>query len=225
MPSQGAFTQFFGDRLKHLSHGTSKEQIKLTYDNWASVYDQEVVHDASGAYHQPLAACLDEAIHQLYPHKPKDEIKIIDAAAGTGLMGVELQKLGYTSLCALDISDGMLNEANKKNVYKKFICAALTDQEIPEIQTGEFDALICGGSMFKGHIRSSALTEMVRIVNTGGLLCFNIRDNRVDDFRGKILELENAGIWENVCERKVPHFDRDELPRETSAFVYKILMK
>ena len=60
-----------------------------------------------------------------------------------------------------------MNEAKKKNVYKKFICAALTDQEIPDIQTGEFDALICGGAMFKGHIRSSALTEMVRIVKTG----------------------------------------------------------
>ena len=82
-------------------------------------------------------------------------------------MAVELQKLGYTTLCALDISEGMLNEARKKNVYKKFICAALTDQEIPEIQTGEFDALICGGAMFKGHIRSSALTEMVRIVKGG----------------------------------------------------------
>ena len=82
-------------------------------------------------------------------------------------MAVELQKLGYTTLCALDILDGMLNEAMKKNVYKKFICAALTDQEIPEIETGEFDALICGGSMFKGHIRSSALFEMVRIVKTG----------------------------------------------------------
>ena len=82
-------------------------------------------------------------------------------------MAVELQKLGYTNLRALDISEGMLNEAKKKNVYNKFICAALTDQEIPEIQTGEFDALICGGSMFKGHIRSSALTEMVRIVKTG----------------------------------------------------------
>lgn len=82
-------------------------------------------------------------------------------------MAVELQKLGYTTLCALDVSEGMLNEAKKKNVYEKFICAALTDQEIPDIQTGEFDALICGGAMFKGHIRSSALTEMVRIVKTG----------------------------------------------------------
>ena len=47
----------------------------------------------------------------------------------------------------------------------------------------------------------------------------------MDDFSGKILELENAGIWENVCKRTVPYFDRDELPRETSAFVYKILAK
>ncbi|XP_020620875.1 uncharacterized protein LOC110058565 [Orbicella faveolata] len=140
-------------------------------------------------------------------------------------MAVELQRLGYTALCALDISDGMLNEAKKKNVYKKFICAALTDQEIPEIQTGEFDALICGGAMFKGHIHSSALTEMVRIVKTCGLLCFNIRDSRADDFKGKILELENVGIWENACKKMVPYFDRDELPSETSAFVYKILMK
>ena len=125
------------------------------------------MHDASSVYHKPLAECLDEAVNQFFPRKPKDEIKIIDAGAGTGLMGVELQKLGYTTLCALDISEGMLNEAKKKNVYKKFICAALTEQEIPEIHTAEFDALICGGSMFKGHIRSSALTEMVRIVKTG----------------------------------------------------------
>ena len=52
-------------------------------------------------------------------------------------------------------------------MHKKFVCAALTDQEISAIQTGEFDALICDGAMFKGHIRSSALIEMVRIVKTG----------------------------------------------------------
>ena len=128
---------------------------------------QEVVHDAGSVYHKPLAACLDEAIKQVFPCKPKDEIKIIDAGAGTGLMAVELQKLGYTNVYALDISQEMLNEAKKKNVYKKLICAALTDQRIPEIKTGEFDALICGGSMFKGHVRSSALTEMVRMIKSG----------------------------------------------------------
>ena len=130
---------------------------------------------------------IDEAINLAFPHKPKDEIKIIDAGAGTWLMAVELQKLGYTTLCALDISKGMLNEAKKKNVYKKFICAALTDKKIPEIQTGEFDALICGAAMFKGHIRSFALTKMVRIVKTGesesvfhSTLTSNIREHPRD---------------------------------------------
>ena len=96
--------------------------------------------------------------------KPKDQIKIIDVAAGTGLIGAELQKLGYTSLHALDISQEMLNEAKKKNVYKKLICAALNDLRIPEIETGEFDGLVCGGTILTGHIRSSALVEMIGIV-------------------------------------------------------------
>lgn len=116
-----------------------------------------------------MAESLDEAIKQVFPDKPKDDIKIVDAGAGTGLNGVELHKLGYANLCALDISQGMLNEAKKRNVYKKFICAALDDQRIPEIETGEFDALICGGTMLEGHIRPSALVEMIRMVRIGKL--------------------------------------------------------
>jgi len=38
-----------------------------------------------------------------------------------------------------------------------------------------------------------------------------------------MLELEKAGRWENVSKTAVPYFDKDDLPRETSAFVYKVL--
>ena len=78
-----------------------------------------------------MAEYLDaDAIKQVLIDKPKDEIKIMDARAGTGNVGVELSKLGYTNLHALDISQEMLNEAKKKKVYKKVICAALNDQWI-----------------------------------------------------------------------------------------------
>ena len=40
--------------------------------------------------------------------------------AGTGLIGIELQKLGYSNLHALDISPEMLKEAKKRNIYKRF---------------------------------------------------------------------------------------------------------
>ena len=104
---------------------------------------------------------------QVYKDKTVDLIKIIDVGAGTGVLGVELQKLGYTNLHALDISQEMLSEAKKKNVYSKFIRASLSDQRIPEIETGEFDALICGGTLGKGHVRSCGLDEMTRIVKRG----------------------------------------------------------
>ncbi|KAJ7390675.1 ubiE/COQ5 methyltransferase [Desmophyllum pertusum] len=101
-----------------------------------------------------------------FPTKEKDEIKIIDVAAGTGLTGVELNKLGFTSIDALDISQEMLNEAEKKNVYKRFICTQLGDQRT-EIQTGENDALTCVNGLGNNHIPPTALEEMCRIVSKG----------------------------------------------------------
>ena len=87
--------------------------------------------------------------------------------AGTGLIGIELQKLGYSNLHALDISPEMLKEAKKRNIYKRFFCVGLSDQLISEIQTGEFDGLICAGTLLTGHIRAAAFEEMVRMVKHG----------------------------------------------------------
>ena len=117
---------------------------------------------------------MDAAAKQEIPGKPKDKLKIIDAAAGTGLIGVELHRLGYSDLHALDISQEMLNEAMNKNVYKTLICAALSDQQIPEIETGTFDALICGGALFMGHVRPSAFGEMIRLVKSGKPITWSI---------------------------------------------------
>ena len=87
--------------------------------------------------------------------------------AGTGLIGIELQKLGYSNLHALDISPEMLKEAKKRNIYKRFFCVGLSDQLISEIQTGEFDGLISAGTLLTGHIRAAAFEEMVRMVKHG----------------------------------------------------------
>ena len=91
----------------------------------------------------------------------------MDVGAGTGLIGVELKKLDYTNLCALDISPGMLIEAKKKDVYNEFICAPLSGQPIPQIKSGQFDALISGGALHEGRVSSSAFVEMIRMVRAG----------------------------------------------------------
>ena len=122
--------------------------------------------DALLVCHKPQAECLDAAIKE-YLDKPKDKIRIIDCGAGTGQCGVELKKLGYTDLCALDISPGMLSEAKKKNVYNKFICAPLNDQQNPDVETGEYDAMICIGTLAAAHVKPEAINEMIRMTKIG----------------------------------------------------------
>lgn len=220
---QAGFKRCYGGRLSNLSHETTENEIQQIYDDWAKEYEKDVVVVARAIFHKPLAESLDEAIRRFLAGKEKDEVKIMDAAAGTGLVGVELNKLGYTNLCALDISPEMLNEAKKKNVYKKFICSSLSDRPNPEIAPEEFDALICGGSMLVGHIGPSALIEMIRIIKIGGLVCFNIRDGQLEDYQEKISELESLGSWKLISKRSLPFFESDDMPRETFLFICQVL--
>ena len=125
---------------------------------------------------------MHNALKEVKQDKPKDQIKIIDVGAGTGLIGFELKKLGYTNLCALDISAEMLKEAKKKEVYTEFICTSLNGQPIPQIESGQFDALICGGALIPGLIGSSAFVEMIRMVQTGGSFAGVYRGTGTDVF-------------------------------------------
>lgn len=220
---EAGYSKHFGDRLANVSDDTTEKEIAQVYEGWANQYDKQIVQSARCVVYQPISEYFSESIQRVFQDKPKDGLKIIDAGAGTGLIGMELHKLGYTNLHALDISQEMLSEAKKKNVYNKFICASLSDQRIAEIDTGEYDALICVGTLVKGHVRSSAFVEMVRMVKTDGLLCFNIRDSELDDYQGKMLELEKEGRWENVSKKTMPLYASDGMPKEVFGYIYRVL--
>lgn len=216
------YAKYFGSRFANLSpEATTEEQIKDVYKEWASKFDEEN-SNARIVCHKPQAECLDSAIKK-YLDKPKEEIKIIDCGAGTGWAGVELNKLGYTNLCALDISQEMLDEAKKKKIYQKFICAPLNDQQSPEVKTGEYDAMICIGTLASAHVKPAALVEMIRMIRTGGLVSFNIRYGELEVYQPKMEELEKARSWEKVSKDTVPQFDVDDMPPTSTFFVYKVL--
>ena len=80
---------------------------------------------------------------------------------------MELFKLGYTNIDALDISQEMLNEAKKKNIYQKLICASITEQRISEIQTGEYHAMTSTGTLAIAHVQPEAVEEMIRMIRPG----------------------------------------------------------
>ena len=59
----------------------------------------------------------------------------------------------------------------------------------------------------------------------GGLICFSLRYNEVDDYQPKMTELEEAGIWEKLSSKKISYFESKDLPSNAFGFVYKVLKK
>ncbi|KAJ7390673.1 Methyltransferase domain [Desmophyllum pertusum] len=225
------YTELYGEEWVKLSDETTEKELKDFYVEWSKTYDTDL-NKAQAQYHRLQTKLFDAKIKEVFKDKPKDEIKIVDAGAGTGMIAAELKKLGYTNLAALDISPEMLKKAEKKNLYKKFVCAALNDKPIPEIETGEFDALICCGSLAIAHIESDSFVEMVRMVKPGGVIHFNIRPGDCEHkfssgnptYEDMIQKLEDAGKWEKLVYKEVvEHYARDDMPPISFMFEFKVL--
>ena len=129
---------------------------------------QDLVENHGYKAPQLCVEAFNKAIQseEIFPGADKN-MKILDAGAGTGMIGEMLVKQGYTNIDALDISQNMLNEAKKKNVYKRLICAPLSDVRIEQIQTAEYDVTLCGGTIVYGQAKPVALDECIRHVRPG----------------------------------------------------------
>ena len=117
---------------------------------------------------KPMTVMFDATL-STFTEKSRQDIKIIDVAAGTGLIGLELHKMGYTNLHALDSSQKMLNEVRKKEANPQFFSLPIDHHRSLERNTGDHDALICVKGFGNNHILPSALAEICRIVVKGKL--------------------------------------------------------
>ena len=99
-----------------------------------------------------MAVYLDELVTK-FGMKKKD-LKILDVAAGTGLVGEELKKRGFNehNVTALDLNPDMLSVARKKNVYGKLIEAPFGSTMPKGLTARSFDCVIMCGGFAAGHV-------------------------------------------------------------------------
>lgn len=211
--------KYYQDRLWLLNSDSSQDDVIREYDEWAENYDQSM-QEPNYLVPRPFARQFDATIRKLSPDIDRKSFKILDVAAGTGLLGLELNKLGYQYIDALDMSQEMLNKAKDKNIYKKCIRAAITDQRINGIETAEYDALTCSSAVCTTHVRPSAFEEMIKIVKPEGVLCFNVSLVEVKFYEEKLNELENKGKWRFVMQEKIPYL-REENLEECYLYIYQ----
>ncbi|MCI5226398.1 MAG: class I SAM-dependent methyltransferase [Candidatus Electrothrix sp. AX2] len=154
-------------------------ELQQKYDDWAVEYDQ----------------LTEDGIGWIGPHKTIEYLKkyvldkdssILDAGAGTGFVGEILKTEEYKNIVGVDISEGMMNVALKKNAYKQYHLMDLTQKL--NFENELFDAVIVVGVFTHGHVGPEILDNIIPVMKKGGYLVFTIRQDFYEssDFEKKM---------------------------------------
>lgn len=167
------------------------------YDRWAKLYDEDMGH--LGYVNPSLASGMAGR------YIDDRHARILDAGAGTGIVGRLFALLGYDNLTAMDLSQGMLDRAAELGVYKE-----LRQMDLGQrlgFEDAAFDACVASGVLTVGHAPPHALDELARVVRPAGVLIFSVTDKAfAEAFGDKMRALEQEGRWKavDVSEPYVP---------------------
>lgn len=180
------------NRVQWIYASRNNQELAERYDQWAKDYDQDLEQDFEWLGPQRAAEVFAKYVAR--------DSRILDAGAGTGLVGKFLAENGYDQIVAMDMSAGMLEEARKKNVYQDF--HQMVMGETLGFDTDSFDAIVSVGVMTVGHAPASSLDELVRITRPGGYVVFSLRPDVYESagFKEKQAGLVESGKWKLVEE-------------------------
>lgn len=181
--------------LSWICDSQTPEELRVKYDTWADTYDRDVEQDWR---FMPRNAAL--ALQKVLPTK---DAKILDAGAGTGLLGEALAELGYTNVIAADLSPEMLAVAEKKQVYKELSQCNLEDSQAFAKET--FDAILATGVFAFAHAGVAVLDNLFGFLKQDGVLVMTIRE----DYRNQMQEALEKLPWSLVSQDEFGIYEQD----------------
>jgi SAM-dependent methyltransferase len=175
------------DRVQWVYSSKTNQELQERYDQWAEAYDQDL--ESEFGWIGPQYAV------EVFSKYVSPQARILDAGAGTGLIGALLFEKGYRELAGMDLSEGMLAQANKKNVYKEL--HRMVMGEPLDFPSDSFDAVISVGALTEGHAPASSLVELVRITKPGGYVIYTLRTDLYEPagFKAQNDALVQEGKW------------------------------
>jgi len=110
------------------------------------------------------------------------DAKINDFGCGSGLLGKELKKAGYTNVDGCDASNGMLKIAKELEFYKDLRQLYLCKDEIPKEWLKQYDVVCSAGLMTTDHCDHRVIHEKMSCLKPDGLgyILFTTRDGNME---------------------------------------------
>ncbi|MEM9092731.1 MAG: methyltransferase domain-containing protein [Cyanobacteria bacterium P01_F01_bin.53] len=175
------------DKVKWVYSAQSNQELADRYDKWAKDYDYDLQEISGYLGPHQVARVVTQYL------SPK--ARILDAGAGTGLVGEALHQAGYRHIEGLDLSTGMLEKAAQKQVY-----TALHQKVLGSplgFSANLFDGIVSVGVLTYGHAPSHCLDELIHITKPGGYIIFPLIPAFYEssDFKPYMLALEAADKW------------------------------
>jgi predicted TPR repeat methyltransferase len=171
------------DRIDWVIRAETNEEMRRRYDLWAQSYDGDV-----GSYDDYLVPW--EATKVAAQVLDTSSL-ILEAGAGTGLVGQTLKEAGFQRLIAVDYSAGMLEVARQKQVYQELHQCDLNGPT--DFEENSIDCVMTCGTT--SQMPCASLREFARIVRAGGRIIFAVVPDAWVTFgyADILAELEAAG--------------------------------
>ena len=197
------------------TEATSPREVAEIYDNWAEDYERRIL---SYGYATPAVTTWFFGRYV----RPEDGA-VLDAGAGTGIMGQVLAPHGYHDLVGIDISDRMLELAREKGVYRELRQMELGGRL--DLPSDAFAAVVSTGVFAAGHAPPESFEELIRVTKPGGYLIFSVRtDVYVDGgFKDKQEALEREEKWQLVeTSEPFSHVRYEDPNLKVQIFAYRV---
>ena len=178
------------NQVEKVYAATTVEESEKAYDGWANAYESDIFKYESRFPFVP-AAVFTRFV------KP-GEGKILDAGCGTGLQIEPIFLAGYDAITGIDLSEGMLAIAKRKNMYSELY--QMTLGERLNFDDDEFANTITVGTITPGHAPPHSFEELIRVTKKGGRIIVNLRsDKNVDpSYPAALKKYEDEAKWQQI---------------------------
>ena len=170
------------------------------YDQWAKVVNFTEPYEIIKQVH---ASQEEECIQA-----PKDA-KILDVGAGTGIIGRNLAKEGYTNMDALEASEDFQSALQSLGAYKE-VHRLFMGQGVdvyPDYLKNQYDVVTASGVFMPDHMPKEGMDDIHASLKKGGYFVTAMRgtlyvNGEAQGYKDKIDELIAQGKFKLVREKR-----------------------